>query len=359
MKRRLIACLLTGVLALGMLSGCGGGEEKNAAPAENSDAGGEGDAAPAKDSDAGDESAEGSGDLGTVTLILSNRDEFLSTLETGVQNAAKDMGVNMVTQDAQNDTSKLLQFVETAKNDGQKAIIVNPVDPATCSQIVEAAGDMKVVLINRYPTEESVLSESVVYAGSDEMESGKYQGEYLAEHFKAAGKTEIKYILLNGMIGQTSTTQRTESCLQALEDAGITATEATAPLAADWDRATAQDMITPLLTTIDYDCIISNNDAMALGAIEAMKSVGLDPASIPIVGVDATVDGCQAIKEGTLAMTVFQDAEGQGVAAMKSAQNLVDGKPLNEGTDFTLDETGNVLWVPFVPVTADNVDEYM
>ena len=63
----------------------------------------------------GEASAEGSGDLGTVTLILSNRDEFLSTLEVGVQNAAADMGVEMVTQDAQNDTSKLLQFVETAK----------------------------------------------------------------------------------------------------------------------------------------------------------------------------------------------------------------------------------------------------
>ena len=80
--------------------------------------------------------------------------------------------------------------------------------------------------------------------------------------------------------------------------------------------------------------LFRNNDAMALGAIEAMNSVGIDPASVPIVGVDATVDGCQAIKEGTMAMTVFQDAEGQGVAAMKSAQNLVDGKPLNEGTDF-------------------------
>jgi inositol transport system substrate-binding protein len=167
-----------------------------------------------------------------------------------------------------------------------------------------------------------VLNENAVYAGSDEMESGKYQGEWLAEHFKAEGKTDIKYILLNGMIGQTSTAQRTESCLQALADAGINAEEATAPLAADWDRATAQDMITPLVTTIEYDCIISNNDAMALGAIEALKAAGIDPSTIPIVGVDA-------------------------------------GKALNEGTNFTLDETGNVLWVPFEPVTIDNVADYM
>lgn len=354
MRRKILAGLLAGVMVLGTLTACGGGGSEEA-----SSSGGDSGEAAATEESGGEASAEGAGDLGTVTLILSNRDEFLSTLEVGVQNAAADMGVEMVTQDAQNDTSKLLQFVETAKNDGQKAIIVNPVDPATCSQIIDAAGDMKVVFINRFPTEDNVLNESAVYAGSDEMESGKYQGEWLAEHFKAEGKTEIKYIMLNGMIGQTSTTQRTESCLQALEDAGIKAEEATAPLAADWDRATAQDMITPLVTTIEYDCIISNNDAMALGAIEALKAAGIDPSTVPIVGVDATVDGCQAVKDGSLAMTVFQDAEGQGVAAMMSAANLVAGKALNEGTDYTLDETGNVLWVPFEPVTAENVDDYM
>lgn len=354
MRRKILAALLAGVMVLGTLTGCGGGSDEAASSGTDS-----ADAAADSDSGETDASAEGSSDLGTVTLILSNRDEFLSTLEVGVQNAAADMGVDMVTQDAQNDTSKLLQFVETAKNDGQKAIIVNPVDPATCSQIIEAAGDMKVVFINRFPTEDNILNENAVYAGSDEMESGKYQGEWLAEYFKAEGKTDIKYILLNGMIGQTSTTQRTESCLQALADAGINAEEATAPLAADWDRATAQDMITPLITTIEYDCIISNNDAMALGAIEAIKAAGLDPAEIPIVGVDATVDGCQAVKDGSLSMTVFQDAEGQGVAAMTCAANMVAGKALDEGTDYELDETGNVLWVPFVPVTADNVDDYM
>ena len=41
---------------------------------------------------------------------------------------------------------------------------------------------------------------------------------------------------------------------------------------------------------------------MALGAIEALKDQGIDPASVPVVGIDAfTVDGRQAVKDGTLA----------------------------------------------------------
>ena len=296
MKRRVLAGLLASVLALGTLAGCGGGGSDDAAATDSSAEATTDDAA-AEEGSSETSDAEG-GDLGEVTMILALRDEFLSTLEAGAISAAEELGITLTTQDAQSDTSKLLQFIETAKNDGQKAIIVNMVDPETAPQVIEAAGDMKVVFVNRPPVDTSVLNENAVYVGSDEMQSGKYQGEWLAEHFKAEGKTDIKYILLNGTIGNVSTTNRTESCLQALKDNGINATEATAPLAADFDRATAQDMISPLLTTTEYDCIISNNDAMALGAIEALTAQGIDPTTVPIVGVDATVDGRQAIKDG-------------------------------------------------------------
>ena len=355
MKRRVLAGLLASVLALGTLAGCGGGGSDDAATDSSAEATTDDAAAEEGSSETSD--AEG-GDLGEVTMILALRDEFLSTLEAGAISAAEELGITLTTQDAQSDTSKLLQFIETAKNAGQKAIIVNMVDPETAPQVIEAAGDMKVVFVNRPPVDTSVLNENAVYVGSDEMQSGKYQGEWLAEHFKAEGKTDIKYILLNGTIGNVSTTNRTESCLQALKDNGINATEATAPLAADFDRATAQDMISPLLTTTEYDCIISNNDAMALGAIEALTAQGIDPTTVPIVGVDATVDGRQAIKDGTLSMSVFQDADGQGRGALMAAANLVSGAALNEGTDYELDEAGYTMWVPFEPVTPDNVADY-
>jgi len=127
-----------------------------------------------------------------------------------------------------------------------------------------------------------------------------------------------------------------------------------------YDRNKAIDMITPVLSdkSKQFDCIISNNDAMALGAIEACKNAGLDPASFPIVGIDATADGRQAIKDGTMAMSVFQDPNGQGGGAVQAAVNLINGAALNEGTSFDVDETGFILWVPFEEVTPDNVADY-
>jgi len=357
-KKRLLAGILAGLFVLSTLAGCGSSTADSGSTNDSTTTEEASDDSVITDDAAADEGTA-SGDIGTITMILCLRDEFLSTLESGTKKAAEEMGITLNTVDAQSDTSRLLQFIETAKNDGQKAIIVNMVDPETAEQCVEAAGDMKVVFVNRAPVDtDAVLNENVVYVGSDENYSGKFQGEWLAEHFKAEGKTEIKYIMLNGTIGNVSTTLRTASALQALEDNGITATEATAPLACDFDRATAQDMITPLLKTIEYDCIIANNDSMALGAIEALKAEGLDPTTIPVVGIDATEDGRAAVKDGEMGMTVFQDASGQGFGALLAAKNLIEGNDLNDGSTYEVDETGYILWVPFEPVTIDNVADY-
>ena len=360
MKKRLLASLLAGVMVLGTLAGCGGGSQEETTASSETEETTESENSGSSSS----ESSEGSDELCEVTLVIANRDEFLSEMESGAIAAAEQLGIKLTTVDAQNDQSKLLQFVETAKNDGQKVIVVNPVDAAAdaCQQIVAAAGDMKVVFVNRPPDDifdaNTVLNENVVYVGSDETTSGYYQGQYLADYFKEQGKTDIKYILIQGTLGQVSTTKRTESLLQAFEDNGINAEEATAPLVADWDRATAQDMVTPLLTTTEYDCIIGNCDALALGAVEAMKSQGLDPSSIPIVGIDATTDGRQAIHDGDMYMTVFQNAKGQGYGCLMAAANLVSGKAPNEGTEWDLDAEKHTVWIPFEPVTIDNVDEY-
>ena len=340
--KRLLALGVAGVMALS-LAACGGGGSSAPAGSDSGSTGG---------------GAAAGGEK--ITLIMSQRDEFLSSLEAGALAKAKELGVNLITQDANSDQNKVVQYVQTAAADGQKAVIVNVVDPTACGSVIEAAGDMKVIFVNRVPDDTSILNENAVYVGSDEHTSGKFQGDFLAKYFKEQGKTDIKYILLNGIIGQTSTTLRTESVLKALKDGGINATETTAPLACMYDRAKAIDMITPVLSdkSKEFDCIISNNDAMALGAIEAAKNAGLDPSSFPIVGIDATADGRQAIKDGTMAMSVFQDPNGQGGGAVQAAVNLINGAALNEGTSFDVDETGFILWVPFEEVTPDNVADY-
>ena len=134
MKRRFLAGLAATALMATMLTGCGGDSTQQ-----------------------GSAAASGDSDGYSMTLIMSLRDEFLSTLEAGAKSAADELGVKLSTQDAQNDTGKMIQFIEAARNAGDDAVLVNLVDAETAQQCIEAAGDMKVVFVNRVPADSSVL----------------------------------------------------------------------------------------------------------------------------------------------------------------------------------------------------------
>ena len=341
--KRTMALVLAGVMSAGLLAGCGDNGGDNGSAASNK---------------AG---------LKDLNFIIASRDEFMSSIEAAMKAEAEPLGYNIVTQDAQNDSAKQIQYIETAVNGGAEAVICLPVDADGTQSLIDAAGEANLVFVNRPPTNMGELAaDNVCYVGSNEDTSGYFQGEFLAQYFKDAGKKDIKYFMIQGTLGQVSTTKRSAGVLKALEDNGINATEASAPVVADYDRPTAQEMIQPLLTSgLDFDCIISNNDAMALGAIEACKDAGIE-IDFPIVGIDCTKDGAQAINEGTLAMTVFQNPVGQGKGAVIAAANMVAGEPINKGMEEmgTMDESGedysdSVFWVPFEPVTKDNVADYM
>lgn len=343
--KKMMAMLLAGATCVGMMAGCGssGGNTSTGSA----------------------ESTGGSGKNGTMTLIMASRDEFLSTLESAALSAAEEAGVKLTSQDAQNDAAKQIQYIETAVNGGDVAVIVNPVDSDAAQSLVDAAGDTPLVFVNRPPSDMNVLSaENVGFCGSNEDTSGYFQGEYLAEYFKSQGKTDIKYVLLQGELGQVSQIKRCAGVLQALKDNGINATSVV-DLAGKYDRAEAMNKISPILTSgEEFDCIISNNDAMALGAVEACEAANVDPSTFPIVGIDCTKDGAAAVQAGKMAMTVYQNPRGQGKGSVEAALNLAAGKAANDGTEFTKDDSGeaysdSIVWIPFEPVTADNVADYL
>ncbi|MBR0397015.1 MAG: sugar ABC transporter substrate-binding protein [Eubacterium sp.] len=363
MKKRVLAGIFAGFMAMSMLAGCGGSSE-SAVPAASSAAASETAEAASETAEAASgtaEAAEESGEPLHMTLIMSIRDEWLSSMESACKQKAEEMGIELTTQDANNDQSKQIQYIETAKNAGEDAVLLNIIDAETAEQCIEAADGMPIIFINRAPADLTLLDkyENAAMVASDEMQSGGFQAEYLAKYFDEKGQKDVKYILLSGVLGQVSTTNRTKSVLEGLQAAGLNIEEIQT-LNAKYDRAEAQNLISPLLTTEDYDCIIANNDAMALGAIEAMKSANIEPSSVPIVGVDCTKDGAAAVKAGEMYMTVFQDPAGQGEGAIYAAQNLLKGNKINTDTDYELaEESEKIMWVPFVPVTIDNVDEYL
>ena len=340
--KRIWAAGIAAALMAGMLAGCGGTNSSGSAQSGDSSAG-----------------AGGTGDK-NITLCLSTRDEWLSTLATAAIDTGKENGYEIIVQDCENDVNKQIQYVETVRNSGADVVIVNLVNFELAEEVIKAAGDMKVVFVNRMPTDPALMDANHVYVGSDESEAGRFQSEYLAQYFKDKNQDSVNYILLSGDLGMPSTTKRTDSALQGLKDAGLKSAPATADLVCEWSREVAIDKVMPVLTQgVDFDCIIANNDAMALGAVEALEMSKRNPGDIPIVGIDSTLDALQAIEEGKMAMSAFQNANGQGSNAVKAAINLMENKAFNDGCDFELDSNNEfAMYIPFEMVTKENVADY-
>ena len=107
------------------------------------------------------------------------------------------------------------------------------------------------------------------------------------------------------------------------------------------------------------DVILSNNDAMALGALEALKQNNVDAANIKVVGIDGTNAGLKAISDGDMAATVYQNAAGQASCGVQAAINLATGAELTADMKYkTAQDNDSIVWVPFEEITADNVASY-
>ena len=97
----------------------------------------------------------------------------------------------------------------------------------------------------------------------------------------------------------------------------------------------------------DVTAFVSQNDNMALGIIEALRSAN-KLEDILVVGTDATEEACASIKDGELAMSVYQNAWEQGNKSAEIAYKTALGEW--DGSDYE---------IPFEAVDASNVDEYI
>jgi ABC-type sugar transport system substrate-binding protein len=92
---------------------------------------------------------------------------------------------------------------------------------------------------------------------------------------------------------------------------------------------------------------------------EYLKAAGYfkDNKYMPVVGVDATAPGLQALSDGTLLGTVLNDAKNQGKATLELAYALAQGKtPDKSSTGYDITD-GKYVWIPYVKITKDNMDQ--
>jgi inositol transport system substrate-binding protein len=272
-------------------------------------------------------------------------DTWLTYLRESMDTKAKSYPdkVQLQFEDARSDVVKQLSQVESFISQKVDAIVVNPVDTAATKKITEAAvkAGIPLVYVNRRPDDLN-LPKGVVTVASNDLEAGQMQMQYLAD--KMGGKGDI--VILLGDLANNSTTNRTKGVKEVLakypnikieqEQTGI------------WSRDKGMTLVNDWLTQgRKFDAVVSNNDEMAIGAAMALQQAGVEKGSILIAGVDGTPDGLNAVKKGSLVVSVFQDAKGQADGSIETAVKMAKNEPVEPA-----------VWVPYRLITLQNVDQF-
>ncbi len=175
--------------------------------------------------------------------------------------------------------------------------------------------------------------------------AGYLQGVYACENLSEGAK--IVYIL--GSLGFSDVEERKEGFYAAIEEYDRTDIEILAEQTGEWSRETSLALMEDWLIAYDeIDGVIAQNEAMALGAIEAIKVADrLDEFEV-ISGIDGTVAGLESVAAGEMDSTCMQDAAGQTNMFIEVFDELVAGATVD--SEYMID---------FVIITIDNVDDYL
>jgi methyl-galactoside transport system substrate-binding protein len=268
--------------------------------------------------------------------------------------------------DSQNDQSKQNDQIDVLLAKGVKALAINLVDPAAAGTVIEKARgqNVPVVFFNKEPSRKALDSyDKAYYVGTDSKESGIIQGDLIAKHW-ADNKNwdlnkdgQIQYVLLKGEPGHPDAEARTTYVIKELNDKGIK-TEQLQLDTAMWDTAQAKDKMDAWLSGPNankIEVVIANNDAMAMGAVEALKAH--NKSSIPVFGVDALPEALALVKSGAMAGTVLNDANNQAKATFDLAKNLADGKGAADGTNWKIEN--KIVRIPYVGVDQGNLSQFI
>lgn len=306
-----------------------------------------------------------------VRIGFASYDQSDTYINTAVEHLAgfvqemKNDNVSIEIRDAAGSARKQEDQVMELIGMGCDVLCVNLVDRADPSRIIDAARsqDVPILFFNREPVPADMLQwDRLYYVGADAAQSGTMQGELAADYILHHPETDknrdgtIQYVVLEGEPGHQDAIIRTEKSVETIRQMGVSLEKLSYQIA-NWNRAQAQNRMLQLIVEYqgDIELVLANNDDMALGAIDAYRSINYSASAFPVFfGVDGTPDGLQAVADGRIRGTVYNDAAGQAQELLRIALAAARGtEDPGEGL-----KDGKYMYLPYIKVTAENVVEF-
>ncbi len=220
--------------------------------------------------------------------------------------------------DKPDDVEEQRALVEAALGERPDAILLAPAHASALNDTLSKVVDAGIPLLCFVSRPDGVPC--VTYIGSDDRALATGIASYLFDRLPDGGDM----VILEGHPNAITTPPRTAGFREAAEaHAGVRIKNTRTGY---FQQAEGRAAMAELLAAEPrIDGVLAANDAMAIGAIDAMRESG---RKIPLVAVNATPEGVQAIKAGDMLGTAAFDAMKMACLSVEAAVRVLAGKPV-------------------------------
>ena len=309
-------------------------------------------------------------------FIYTYDDTFISSLVSNLRTLINESNIDANYYYASRSQAKQNeQITNEIENNNNKLLVVNSEDRLADSSIIDKAKlyDLPVIFFNREPLDKDLEEGSkYYYVGSNPKSEGLLQAKMAKDLFGSPyslnslydknGDGKIQTVLLKGEQGHQDMENRSKYCIQGLENSGYKVDLLTTSYC-NWSRSLGAEEMEKIYDSYgdQIELIFSNNDDMALGAIDYLleknifSSTATDVSEQPIqiIGVDATSVARTAISNHLMYGTVKNDAKKQAETISELTNLIIENKSL-DGVDFT---SGNKIYVPGQEITIADIND--
>ncbi len=307
-------------------------------------------------------------------LIYDQKDDYMEDFTEKILLSA-DGVVTIDTYDSQNSQIIQNELIEKLIDDSP-LLIINPVDRLSAYNIIKKANQTNtpLIFINREPLNSDLLTgENLYYIGADPIGSAELQAEIVIDLFGGDaldlnerdlnGDNIIQAIILKGQIGHQDAELRTEHVVRYIEEHGFII-EVLEIRVANFDMVTAENEMKLLIEEFgdSMEVVISNNDAMAIGAINTLIEEGYfadlnnnqiierdSETWFPVIGIDGLDMSIESIDNGYLYGTVINDSESMAKAIVELTYAILNNEDFSTLNSGIIDNI--YIWIEYQKYT--------
>ncbi len=364
MKKRIVALLLVLVLAIGVLAACGGSKtpETKAPETQATEAPADKTEAPATEAPATEAPADQKFHIGVLIFDYSN--DYINYVRKGLEAAADAAGVTYQDANAENNQPTMNDQMDQIYAKGVDGFCIAPVESGAAAALIDKvkADNVPIAFVNKQPTPEVLNSyDNCYFVGCATKLPGVQEFQMIEEDWKKDptmdknGDGKIQYVVIKGENGHENSEQRIIGMNEVIEASDLEWDQLDLQVCG-WNTAKAKDQMDAWISRYgdQIEVVASQNDAMALGAIEALRGAGM---VLPVYGINCLQSALEAMEKGDLRGSVKTDMLLEGATTFQVLYNMLRG--VDKMTDVTAEyeEDTKCFRVPTVPVRLENIDE--